>query len=159
MVGAVDALGVDASTYKDGELTAKGRAEVERLTEAMETEMRRAAKELDYERAAAIRDELREVRGKLLAEGEDVAIVRRAEAAAGGERRLTVRRAVRERGPVDADTAGDWLVGIADEHPDDEADEAAVKPVMAKKRATWDPSITPNVIGRKGKRPSTRSRR
>ena len=157
LVGAVDALGTDASAYTDGALTAKGRAEVERLTEAMEAEMRRAAKELDYERAAAIRDELRDIRGKLLDEGEDVAIERRAEAAGGGGRRLVVRRVEQLREGIDEDTAGAWLLGIADEHPEHEAEASAVEPERKRSRsATWDPSITPNIVGRKGKRPPRR---
>jgi len=158
LVARVDAIGADGEAYAGGALTAKGRAEVERLTEAMEAEMRRAAKELDYERAAALRDELRDIRSKLLDEGEDIAIERRAEAAGGGGRKLTVRRsAPAVHGEAAAGTAGDWLPGISDEHPEEEERaQPTERPAILSKKSAWDASITPNVIGRKGKRPPRR---
>jgi hypothetical protein len=58
------------------------------------------------------------------------------------------------------DTAADWLPGLRDEHeeetgtiPDAGQPPAAEAPV---RRRTWDPSVTPNVIKRRGERPKRR---
>ncbi|MFM8177020.1 MAG: hypothetical protein ACKN9G_04755, partial [Candidatus Limnocylindrus sp.] len=59
------------------------------------------------------------------------------------------------------DTAGDWLPGLRDEHA--ESDDAASDPEQPRgtdsvlsRRRTWDPSVTPNVIKRRGERPRRR---
>lgn len=59
------------------------------------------------------------------------------------------------------DTAGDWLPGLRDEHED--SDEVAAAPEqpsgtdsVLSRRRTWDPSVTPNVIKRRGERPRRR---
>ncbi len=48
------------------DLEAADRAEVERLVARMETEMRAAAKQLEFERAAALRDEIQQIRLRVL---------------------------------------------------------------------------------------------
>ena len=63
------------------------RKKVEALVARMETEMRAAARELEFERAAALRDEIQNVRLRVLEEDVSVTVARAAEraaAAAGG---------------------------------------------------------------------------
>ena len=68
------------------------RKKVEALLARMETEMRAAAKELEFERAAALRDEIQSVRLRVLEQDASVTIARAAERAGaaadaqGGER-------------------------------------------------------------------------
>ncbi|HEV8053464.1 MAG: excinuclease ABC subunit UvrB, partial [Chloroflexi bacterium] len=64
------------------ELTDMSREQVEKLVAQMETEMRAAARELEFERAAALRDQIQEVRIRVLDEDASVAVARAAERAA-----------------------------------------------------------------------------
>ena len=66
------------------ELSTMAREQVEKLVGQMEAEMRQAARELEFERAAALRDEIQEVRLRVLEEDASVALGRAAEKAAGG---------------------------------------------------------------------------
>jgi excinuclease ABC subunit B len=59
---------------------AKG--QVEKLVGQMEAEMRRAARELEFERAAALRDEIQEIRLRVLEEDASASMARAAERAA-----------------------------------------------------------------------------
>ncbi len=61
------------------ELDAK---KVEKLVAQMETEMRAAARELEFERAAALRDEIQQIRLRVLDEDQSAVIARAAEQAA-----------------------------------------------------------------------------
>ena len=58
------------------------------------------------------------------------------------------------------DTAADWLPGLRDEHEEEAgtiADAHRADPGSApERRRTWDPSVTPNVIKRRGERPKRR---
>ncbi|HEY3071442.1 MAG TPA: excinuclease ABC subunit UvrB, partial [Candidatus Limnocylindrales bacterium] len=69
------------SARRPGELPAGSRAEVERLITQMEAEMRAAAKELEFERAAALRDEIQTIRLRVLEEDASATVARAAEAA------------------------------------------------------------------------------
>jgi excinuclease ABC subunit B len=55
---------------------------VEELIKRMEAEMRAAAKELEFERAAALRDEIQQIRFRVLTEDQSVVVARSAELAA-----------------------------------------------------------------------------
>jgi excinuclease ABC subunit B len=55
---------------------------VEELVKRMEAEMRAAAKELEFERAAALRDEIQQIRLRVLTEDQSVVVARAAELAA-----------------------------------------------------------------------------
>ena len=57
------------------------KAQVEQLVARLETEMRAAARELEFERAAALRDEIQQIRLRVLAEDASVIVGRAAEAA------------------------------------------------------------------------------
>ena len=66
------------------ELTALSQAQVEKLVSQLEAEMRAAAKQLEFERAAALRDEIQDIRRRVLEEDASVAVLRAAERAASG---------------------------------------------------------------------------
>jgi len=63
-------------------LAAADKAEVERLVAKMEAEMKSAAKQLEFERAAALRDEIQQIRLRVLEQDASVVIARAAERAA-----------------------------------------------------------------------------
>ena len=65
-----------------GELSEMSRDEVAKLVGQLETDMRAAARELDFERAAALRDEIRDIRMRVLEEDASLAVGRAAEKAA-----------------------------------------------------------------------------
>jgi hypothetical protein len=62
--------------------TEMAKGQVEKLVGQMEAEMRQAARNLEFERAAALRDEIQEIRLRVLEEDESAAIGRAAERAA-----------------------------------------------------------------------------
>jgi len=72
-----------AGARRPGELPATTRAQVERLIAQMEAEMKSAAKQLEFERAAALRDEVQAIRLRVLEEDASAIVARAAEAAAG----------------------------------------------------------------------------
>ena len=170
--------------YRGGdarELTELSREQVEKLLGQLEAEMRNAAKNLEFERAAALRDEAQGIRLRVLEEDASVTVGRAAEAAAGGRRSgngrsgsrnqqrdgrarrdanragegevLEVRVLPASEEPLapDEGTAADWLPGIKDEHEDDGGWQARWLD-----RPTWDRRVTPNVIKRTGTRPRRR---
>ena len=63
-----------------------GTAQVEKLVSQLEAEMRNAAKQLEFERAAALRDEIQNIRIRVLEQDASVAVLRQAERAAGSAR-------------------------------------------------------------------------
>ena len=65
-----------------GSFTEADRGKVEALVGRMETEMRAAAKELEFERAAALRDEIQQIRLRVLEQDASVTVGRAAERAA-----------------------------------------------------------------------------
>jgi excinuclease ABC subunit B len=68
------------------DLSEMGRDQIARLVAQMEAEMRQSARELEFERAAALRDEIQEIRLRVLDEDQSVVVARAAEKAAGGEK-------------------------------------------------------------------------
>jgi superfamily II DNA/RNA helicase len=64
------------------ELAAWSKAQVERVVAQMEAEMKAAAKQLEFERAAALRDEIQNIRLRVLDEDASTIVARAAEAAA-----------------------------------------------------------------------------
>ncbi len=63
---------------------AADRVKVEALVARMEAEMKQAARELEFERAAALRDEIQQIRFRVLEEDASVTVGRAAERAAAG---------------------------------------------------------------------------
>jgi excinuclease ABC subunit B len=79
-----------AGARRPGELPATTKAQVERLIAQMEAEMKSAAKQLEFERAAALRDEVQAIRLRVLEEDASAIVARAAEAAAGTSARQPV---------------------------------------------------------------------
>jgi hypothetical protein len=88
------------------------RKRVEQLISQMEAEMRAAARQLEFERAAALRDEIQQIRLRVLEEDASLVVARAAERAAGGRRGDGAR--------------GGGLVGAADRARSGRAADAAI---------------------------------
>jgi excinuclease ABC subunit B len=67
---------------RDARLVELDKGKVEELVARMETEMRAAAKQLEFERAAALRDEIQQIRLRVLDQDQSAIIARAAELAA-----------------------------------------------------------------------------
>jgi excinuclease ABC subunit B len=98
--------GRDADAGRD--LSELARDEVDKLVGRMEAEMRQAARNLEFERAAALRDEIQQIRLRVLDEDASAAVARAAERAAapsapgrGPARSGRAARPVREAGRRD----------------------------------------------------------
>ena len=77
-----EARGAYDSGGRTRELSQMSREEIGKLVSQMEAEMRAAAKELEFERAATLRDEIQQVRLRVLEEDASVVVARAAENAA-----------------------------------------------------------------------------
>jgi excinuclease ABC subunit B len=178
---------VYASERSGTELTEADRKQVETHIARMEAEMRAAAKELEFERAAALRDEIQQIRLRVLEQDASIIVGRAAERAASGgglegaaERARGRRREeARAAGPVMEVTsvtvlpADDEPADSLDGDPEGEAgtasdwlpgirdeheDEAGWQARWLE-RPTWDVTVTPNVIKRTGTRSPRPGRR
>ncbi len=88
-------------TYSGGdgrELTDLPREQVAQFVARLEAQMREAARNLEFERAAAIRDQVQEIRLRVLEEDASLTVARAAEAAAASARGGTDGRPGRRRG-------------------------------------------------------------
>jgi excinuclease ABC subunit B len=169
---------------RSGNFTEADRGKVEALVGRMEAEMRAAAKQLEFERAAALRDEIQQIRLRVLEQDASVTVGRAAERAAEQARGLT-GAADRARGRRAADAAAgspsfevtSVTVLPADEEPaasldgEPRIDEGTVADWLPgirdehddsgrgaawRDRPTWDRSVTPNIRRRQGQRPARR---
>ena len=77
------------TSEKGGELTESDRRKVEALVARMEAEMKAAAKQLEFERAAALRDEVQQIRLRVLEQDASIVVGRAAERAAREDHSLT----------------------------------------------------------------------
>jgi excinuclease ABC subunit B len=178
-----------AGARRPGELPATTKAQVERLIAQMEAEMKSAAKQLEFERAAALRDEVQAIRLRVLEEDASAIVARAAEAAAtptreparAGQRPGRGRRDGRDRSRESAMEITTVTVLPAGEEPStapdgdedaaaatasdwlpgirDEHDDDGGWQARWLDRPTWDHTVTPNVIHRTGARPPRSSRR
>ncbi len=145
-------------------------AQVEKLVAQLEAQMKQAARDLEFERAAAIRDQVQEIRLRVLEQDASVVVGRAAERAAERLRRKPTERASAPEAPAievtsvrvvaagdepadalaepDGGTAADWLPGIRDAH-DDEPGPGGWQAGWLD-RPTWDPTIAPNIKSRTG---------
>jgi excinuclease ABC subunit B len=167
-------------------LTLENTAAIEKLVARMEAEMRGAAKELEFERAAALRDEIQQIRLRVLEQDQSVIVGRAAERAARGgglvdaadRKRTAVAVEAAASGPAfevtsvtvlpaDEEPAAnlDGVPGIdentaADWLPGirDEHDDDGGWQARWLDRPTWDRTVTPNVLKRTGSRPNRRRR-
>jgi excinuclease ABC subunit B len=105
---------------------------IEELVARMEAEMRSAAKELEFERAAALRDEIQQIRLRVLDEDQSAIIARAAELAAQRTPARSGRGATRGRRAVGgAGRAGSGAgSGTALAEPIDERDPDAPRSVL-----------------------------
>jgi hypothetical protein len=169
-------------------LTLENTAAIEKLVARMEAEMKAAAKQLEFERAAALRDEVQQIRLRVLEQDQSLIVGRAAERAASSRGSGLVGAADRKRGarsdeaaaehqafevtsvtvlPADEEP-GDNLDGIpdidegtaADWLPGirDEHDDDPARPARLFDRPTWDRTVTPNVRRRTGTRAPRRRR-
>ncbi|HMJ79787.1 MAG TPA: excinuclease ABC subunit UvrB, partial [Candidatus Dormibacteraeota bacterium] len=133
----------------DRQLTDLPREQVARFVERLEAQMREAARNLEFERAAAIRDQVQEIRLRVLEEDASVTVARAAEAAAraakgdGRAARGRARGTARGRGlDPDAGTVRVTSVEVvaAGEEPGADSALAPVEPDEGT-AADWLPGI------------------
>ena len=141
------------ASERTGEFSDADRAKVEALVARMEAEMKAAAKQLEFERAAALRDEIQQIRLRVLQEDASITVGRAAERAARGSsdgRGLTgaADRARGRRGAAAAVAAGSAMevtsvtVLAADEEPGDNMDGIPGEPDIDQNTvADWLPGI------------------
>src|SRR4051795_10759608 len=141
------------ASEKGGEFTESDRRKVEAVVARMEAEMKAAAKQLEFERAAALRDEVQQIRLRILQEDASITVGRAAERAGrgdDGERGLAgaADRARGRRGAAAAVAAGPMMevmsiqVLPADEEPADTLDGVPGEPAIdADTVADWLPGI------------------
>jgi excinuclease ABC subunit B len=79
--------GAAAARFGPHDLGAGGRAQVEKLVARLEADMRSAARQLEFERAAALRDEIHAIRLRVLEEDQSAIVARAAEQAARDSRK------------------------------------------------------------------------
>ena len=168
-------------------LTLENTAAIEKLVTRMEAEMRAAAKELEFERAAALRDEIQQIRLRVLEQDQSVIVGRAAERAARGgglegaaSRKRSALAAeaaavgqVMEVTSVTVLPADDEPAATLDGEPgidentaadwlpgirDEHDDDGSGRQTRWQDRPTWDRTVTPNVRRRTGTRPGRRRR-
>jgi hypothetical protein len=88
-------------------LTLENTAAIEKLVAKMEAEMRNAAKQLEFERAAALRDEIQQIRLRVLEQDASLAVGRAAERAASTLKTGLIGAADRKRTARRAETAAE----------------------------------------------------
>jgi Ultra-violet resistance protein B/UvrB/uvrC motif len=82
---AAESSGEYGAGGRGHELEGRTRHQVEELVGRLEAEMRNAAKNLEFERAATIRDQVQEIRLRVLAEDASISVGRAAERAGAGQ--------------------------------------------------------------------------
>jgi superfamily II DNA/RNA helicase len=104
---------------RDARLLQLDKKKVEELVARMEAEMRGAAKELEFERAAALRDEIQQIRLRVLDEDQSAIIARAAELAAQRTPSRSGKGAAsRARQPVAVGAGGGAGDGAGEVDPD-----------------------------------------
>ena len=175
------------ASERGGELSDADKAKVEAHIARMEAEMKAAAKELEFERAAALRDEVQQIRLRVLEQDASIIIGRAAERAAsgGGLQGAAERARGRRRDSAAVEDVGMQVMSVtvlpADEEPaatldgepggsdgtasdwlpgirDEHEDPAGWQSRLLDK-PTWDRTVTPNVIKRTGTRAPRPGRR
>jgi excinuclease ABC subunit B len=177
---------VYSSERRAADLAASDKAEIERLVVKMEAEMKAAARELEFERAAALRDEIQQIRLRVLEQDASVMVARAAERAAkdallpakeraqahrpGGKggrsaeaqsfevMEVTVLPAGEEpgTGEAGADPSGVATDLFPGLRDEHDDEDAAGWQARWLDRPTWDVSVTPNIRRRTGQRPGRR---
>ncbi len=139
-----------AGRYGPHDLGAESREQIEKIVVRMEADMRNAAKNLDFERAAILRDEIQQIRLRVLDQDASTTVARAAEAAAGGDRsapagstgsRATSTRRPGQRAPQAArptlEVTSVEVLATTSEEPSEALEEATA----AATAADWLPGI------------------
>ncbi len=137
------------TSEKGGELTESDRRKVEALVARMEAEMKAAAKQLEFERAAALRDEVQQIRLRVLEQDASIVVGRAAERAAREDHSLTGaadrargRRAAGEAALAPVMEVTSITVLPADEEPAENLDGVPGEPGIDENTiADWLPGI------------------
>jgi excinuclease ABC subunit B len=175
------------TSERGGDLSELDRTRIEQLLAQMEAEMKGAARQLEFERAAALRDEIQQVRLRVLEQDASITVGRAAERAARGDG--LVGAADRKRGRVAAEARAlapafevtSVTVLPAEDEPGDTLDDNPTPDENTASdwlpgikdeheddggwqarwldRPTWDHTVTPNVIHRTGTRAPRPGRR
>jgi hypothetical protein len=174
-----------AGRYGPHDLRAESREQIEKIVARMEADMRNAAKNLEYERAAILRDEIQQVRLRVLDQDASTTVARAAEAAASrpagssGSRSTSTRRPGQRAAQPTAPTLEVTTIEVlpaSSEDPGATLEESVAAATAADwlpgirdeheddggwqarwlDRPTWDHSVTPNVIKRTGQRSGPR---
>src|SRR6476619_7578035 len=144
-----EASGAYESAGRARELSQMSRQEIGKLVAQMEAEMRAAARELEFERAAALRDEIQQVRLRVLEEDASLAVGRAAERAASTLRTGLIGAADRKRGARRDEAAAEGpafevmsvTVLPAEEEPADTLDGDPETPTDENTASDWLPGI------------------
>jgi excinuclease ABC subunit B len=182
----------ESTTMYTGErgrdLSELDRTRVEQLVGQMEAEMKAAARQLEFERAAALRDEIQQVRLRVLDDDASTIVAKAAERAARGGGLVGAADRKRGRALTEARASTPSLevtsvtVLPADEEPADTLDGVPVSDAGTASdwlpgirdehddegggwqarwldRPTWDVTVTPNIVKRTGTRAPRPGRR
>jgi excinuclease ABC subunit B len=181
----------ESTTVYTGErgrdLSELDRTRIEQLISQMEAEMKGAARQLEFERAAALRDEIQQVRLRVLEQDASITVARAAERAGRGSGLVGAADRKRDRVSADARAAAPVFqvtsvtVLPAEEEPADTLDDNPTPDENTASdwlpgikdehdddggwqarwldRPTWDHTVTPNVVHRTGARPPRPGRR
>jgi hypothetical protein len=169
---------------RDARLLQLDAKKVEKLVAQMETEMKAAARELEFERAAALRDEIQQIRLRVLDEDQSAIIARAAEQAGSARPKSSGSRGRDRADEVSAFEVTSVTVLPAGAEPGgtsdgengqdggpsqgtasdwlpgirDEHDDDGGWQARWLDRPTWDQAVTPNIRRRTGTRPPRRRR-
>src|SRR5438132_8537750 len=86
--------GAAGGRFGPHDMSAGGRQQVEKLVAQLEADMRGAARQLEFERAAALRDEIHQIRLRVLEEDQSAIVARAAETAARAGREQRTRESL-----------------------------------------------------------------
>ena len=144
-----EAYGAGGGRYGSRDLGSQSVEQVEALIARMEADMRAAAKNLEFERAAVLRDEIQQIRLRVLEEDASADVAKAAERAgrdageaprgAAGSRATSTRRPGQRAAPVATPTLEVTTVTVLPATAD-EPDDALAEPTAAT-ASDWLPGI------------------
>ncbi|MGH2512713.1 MAG: UvrB/UvrC motif-containing protein, partial [Candidatus Limnocylindrales bacterium] len=139
-----------AGKFGPHDLRSESREQIEKIVVRMEADMRNAARNLEFERAASLRDEIQQIRLRVLDQDASTTVARAAEAAAGngrgapagssGSRSTSTRRPGQRTAMPSAPALEVTSVEVLPSTSDEPA-EALEEAVAAATAADWLPGI------------------
>jgi excinuclease ABC subunit B len=176
----------ERSEVAERAIAARNEAVIEKLIAQMEADMKSAARQLEFERAAVLRDEIQQIRLRVLEQDQSIIVGRAAERAADAARRPGMRGREAARAAASAqrievtsvkvlpsgeepaealdgqvpgeDTSGATASDWLPGIRDEHEDDGGWQARWLD-RPTWDRTVTPNVIHRTGTRSPRPGRR